>query len=118
MCLAKERGLVARRLQELGHGLLLAVEGHGVVHQAVDVAVLSGEDDGAARPADRVGDKAVVWIPSHLGYGERGEIVTDNIDDMVRKIIYYMENPDVLKSIQRGLELILNYYCEGYRFDQ
>ena len=56
--LADHRGLVADRLQQLGEGLLVAVELVPVVHEPVLVAVLAGQDDRAARTTDRVGAEA------------------------------------------------------------
>ena len=58
--LADDRGLVAGLLQQLGKGLLGAVEAVAVAEEAVDVAVLAGQDDGPAGAADRVGHQAAV----------------------------------------------------------
>ena len=58
--LADHGRLISGRPQELGEGRLGAVESHGVVPHAVEVAVLAGQDDGPAGGADAVSAEAVV----------------------------------------------------------
>ena len=58
--LADNGRLVARLLEELGHGLLRAVEHAGrVVREAVGVAVLARNHAGTAGTTQRIGHKAV-----------------------------------------------------------
>ncbi len=59
MPLADDGRLVAGRLQQLRQRHLAAVEGVAVVAQPVQVTVLAGQQNGAARRADRVRDEAV-----------------------------------------------------------
>lgn len=65
---SKERSFVACFLKEFGKGLLIAIEVIPVVHEAIVMAMLSGEDDGAARAADRVCAEAI--LEKHALRGE------------------------------------------------
>ena len=57
--LAYHRSLVACLLEQLGEGLLRAVEALGVVGKAVGVAMFASEHACSARPGERVGHEAV-----------------------------------------------------------
>ena len=52
-------GRVARLLKKLGEGLLRSVELVTICHEAVQMAVLSCQNDGAAGSAYRVGNEAI-----------------------------------------------------------
>ena len=97
----EERSAVAVLLKDFGESLLVAIEFIPIVHEAVLVAVLSGEDDGPAGSADRIGTEAVfekhslsrepidigrginAFEPSFVGSdGMRSVIVGENEDDV------------------------------------
>jgi hypothetical protein len=63
---ADDGGLVAGLLQQLGEGLLRAVEAVAVVVEAVQVAVFAGLDDGAAGAADGVGHETALELHALL----------------------------------------------------
>ena len=66
--LADDGGLVAGLLQQLREGELRAVEdGVRVVEEAVEVRVFAGQDDGAARTADGIGDQSAIEAHTFLG---------------------------------------------------
>ena len=81
MPLAHDGRLVAGPLEQLGEGLLRAVErgAEGVVGVAVGVGVLAREHAGAARAAQRVGHEAVGEADALIGdaveVGRRGVTV-------------------------------------------
>lgn len=56
---SEDCSIVAYFFEELGEGLLVAIELVPVVHEAIVMAVLTGEDDGSAGAADGVGAEAV-----------------------------------------------------------
>lgn len=61
-------GLVARALEELGEGLLVAIEAGGVVvEEAVEVGVLTREDTGARGAANGVGAVGAVGKEAFFG---------------------------------------------------
>lgn len=66
--LSKDSGFVSGFLKELWEGLLVAVEAVVIVHEAIDMAVLSGENDGAAWSADGIGAEA--FIEAHALTGQ------------------------------------------------
>ncbi|APG59088.1 peptidylprolyl isomerase [Christiangramia salexigens] len=71
---AKEMGLYnEQRAMQGGYGPMPVVYGP-------DAPMIPGFKEGIQQM--RVGDKAVVWIPSHLGYGERGagRVIPPNTD--------------------------------------
>ena len=63
MPLAEHRGLVTRSLQEFREGLLRSIKVIPVVHKAVLVAVLAGNDDSPAGTAD--GIRAKTFMKNH-----------------------------------------------------
>ena len=63
MPLAYDCRLVARLLQHLWEGRLIAVELIAISNESIDVAVLAGLDDCTARAANGIGD--VTTIESH-----------------------------------------------------
>ena len=66
--LAYDGGLIAGLLQQLREGELRAVEDRvRVVEEAVEVRVFAGQDDGAARTADGVGDQGAIEAHAFLG---------------------------------------------------
>ena len=96
---ADQRGLIAGLLQQLGEGLLTAVEGlPAVVDLTVDMAVLTRQNHRPAGGADGIRTKAVVETHAFVGdpveirrlinlaavaaHGVRGVIVRHNIDDI------------------------------------
>ena len=89
--LADDGGLVAGLAQELGEGLLAAVEGAGVVGESVLVAVLAGEQAGPAGTADGVGHETLREDHARIGQAVdvRGlyEPVAIGADGLVRVVV-------------------------------
>lgn len=98
MPLADDRRLVARSLEQLGKRWLRAVKLKTVVNDAVQVAVLAGEDDGTARGTDRVRHEGVTEQHSFVGQAieVRGRIDHRPIGaDGVRGVIVCEHKQDV-----------------------
>ncbi len=93
--------LITGFLQEFGEGLLVAVKAVAVPHEAINVAVFAGEDDGATGAADGVRAEAVfeehpfrgnlVDVGSGVDLLEHSLISTDS----VRRMIVGKEKQDV-----------------------
>ena len=98
MPLTDDGRLIAGLLQQLGDGLLASVERVAVSDEAVQMAVLACQDNGPARPTDRVGTEGVVESNALVGQpieigrlidlaaigrdGMRGMVVAHDVDDI------------------------------------
>lgn len=89
--LADDRRLVAGLLEEFGERLLVLLELDAVPIHAVQVAVLAREDDGPHRPADGVGDVALVEAHAFAGkavdVGRLVDLRPVRADGLVRVVV-------------------------------
>ena len=102
--LADHPGVIARRLEVLGHrglGTVEAVEGR----HAVEVAVLAGEDGGAAGAADGIDAKAVCKPDTAAGQAIEVWGVVDSAAisaDRVRRVVVAHNEQDVGPALPSG----------------